>query len=128
MNFKNKKLSFGILYVGLIVILCMAGLFYDFSSLFKISNYQTLNIIFFVFFLNVIFLPFDFLSDKALNSIKKITFKKILLGKFLILIRNFRTWQIHYSSCHRWKYSYICLIYIIICLNRWYNYIWLKLI
>ena len=86
MNFKNKKLSFGILYIGLIVGICIAGLLYDFSSLFKISNHQTLNIIFFILSLNIIFLPLDFLSDKALNSIKNITFKKIILGKFFLLI------------------------------------------
>ena len=74
MNFKNKKLSFGILYIGLIVGICIAGLLYDFSSLFKISNHQTLNIIFFILSLNIIFLPLDFLSDKALNSIKKYHF------------------------------------------------------
>lgn len=110
MNFKNKKLSFGILYIGLIVVFCMAGLFYDFSYLFKISNHQTLNIIFFVFFLNVIFLPFDFLSDRALNSIKKITFKKILLGKFFILI-TFLIFSFILTTIYEKKNLYLFLFY-----------------
>ena len=87
MDFRNKKLSIGIIYVGIIVVLSFLGLFYNIGSIVSTVDskvFITLGIYYFFYLL--LTLPLDFVFSNELNNEKDHSIKKIFLFNFLLFI------------------------------------------
>ena len=80
MNFNNKKLSFGIAYVGLIVFCSLIGIQFNIGNFFsnKFSD-PTYAIPLYLFLYLSCTLPVDILVGKKLNKAKDNSVKRIIV-------------------------------------------------
>ena len=83
MKFNDIKLSFGIIYVGLIVLFTLFSLYFDIADFITSTFGDNIKSVYIYFFFLILFtLPFDFLSNKSLNSYEDRCIKKIVFGYY----------------------------------------------
>ena len=71
MNFRDKKLSFGIVYVGIIVLFSLLGLYFNLAKFtYSLFDSDSISIIFYLSLILGLTTILDFISSKNLNSYK----------------------------------------------------------
>ena len=87
MKFNDIKLSFGIIYVGLIVLFTLFSLYFDIADFITSTFGDNIKSVYIYFFFLILFtLPFDFLSNKSLNSYEDRCIKKIVFGNIVLFL------------------------------------------
>ena len=87
MKFSNIKLSIGILYIGLIVIISSAALYYDLAS-YLISSFGDSIVTVYIYICLVLLCTsiFDTLSYLKLNNLKNYNFFRISIANIILLL------------------------------------------
>ena len=87
MKFRDKKLFYGIINVGILVIISLFIIFSNFTNFYiNLFGPSYLSLILFLFLYILITLPLDIITAKKVNLSNEYSMKKILLNNFLIYL------------------------------------------